>query len=134
MFILFINIFLLATGVILVWRGQDSTYLNCMPKALREIRRDLTKFPCSRWHKKIANEMSTIYYSNCKQDEDCIWYPSSEFGCYKAINSKNKNQLQEKILRWKKFCWQNNPYVGKDYTCSEIEVRCIKYHCQAVSQ
>ena len=132
MFILFINIFLLATGIILVWRGQDSAYLKYMPRLLIEIRKDLTKFPCLHWHKKIANEMSSIYYSSCKEDRDCIWYPSCEFGCHRAINVKNKKQLQEKIIKWKEFCWQNDPCEGKDYTCSEIQVRCIQYQCQAV--
>jgi len=127
-----IIIFLLVTGIILVWQGQNSTYFNNKHQALREIRRALTRIPCLYWHKKIEDQMSALYYIHCQKDEDCVWYPSCEFGCRKVINIKNKNHLQEKILRWRRFCWQNNPCVVKDYSCSPMEVECINYQCQAV--
>ncbi|MFC1658861.1 hypothetical protein ACFL1D_05715 [Candidatus Omnitrophota bacterium] len=130
MLVNFIIILLFVLGIILIFKGREPAYFNNKPKVLREIRRKLTKLPCLRWYKQIETEMGSVYYLYCQKDEDCLWFPSCEFGCGRAINTKNTAQLQERILEWEQFCWQSNPCTAEDYACPQREVECINYYCQ----
>lgn len=127
-------IFVMFAGIFFFMK-QAPSFFNRKPQVFQKIHSVLTFLPCRIWRHMLEKDTRASRYLFCQEREDCLWYPTCEFGFEKSFNQQYIEELKKKMFHWGEFCWQHNPCACKSMPFpKERKAICKNNLCQVAKE